>query len=107
MESDVSEVFLRTSDFAVEANYTFGNFNRNISVLFEENYESTDAFGNVQNTGPAAICAYAEILNDSDEEPDSSATLEIDGTTYHITSVKRSGQDCILILSEDAAALDA
>ena len=108
MKSDVAQVFMRASDFAVEADYTFGTFSRpKMGVLFEENYESHDVFGNVQSTGPAAICAYEEILNDDGDEPDSSATLEIDGTTYHVTNVKRSGDEAILILSEDAAQLDA
>lgn len=106
MESDVAKVFLRASDFAVEADYVFGAVSKRISVIFDENYSAADAFGvEVANSGPAAICRTSDIENDDDEIPgeneDDDATLEIGEVTYNVTKAARAGDTCLLILSRD------
>lgn len=107
--SDVPQVFLRTSDFATEADYTFGSVVRpRISVLFDENFDALTAFGvEVPTTGPYAVAALSDVLNDDGDLPDSSATLEIDGTTYHVTKPIKAAEMCVMILSRDEAAIDA
>jgi hypothetical protein len=106
MESDVSQVFLRTSDFAVEATFTFGSIVRpNISVVFDENYSAADTYGvEVANSGPAAICKTSDIENDDDEIPgenEDAATLLIGDVTYNVTKAARAGDTCLLIFSKD------
>lgn len=107
MESDVAKVFLRASDFAVEADFVFGDISRpKITVIFDENYSAADAFGiEVANTGPAAICKTSDIENDDEEIPgeneDDDATLEIGDIVYNVTKAARAGDTCLLILSKD------
>lgn len=105
MESDVANVFMRASDFAVEATFTFGAISRTISVVFDENYSAADAYGvEVANSGPAAICKTSDIQNDDDEIPgenEDAATLEIGGVTYNVTKAARAGDTCLVILSRD------
>lgn len=106
MESDVAGKFLRTSDFAVEASYIFGDVSKVISVLFDENYVGQDNYSNeVANSGPAAICQTSDIENSDSEVPgenaDDDATLEIDGTIYNVTKCARNGATSLLILARD------
>lgn len=106
MESDVAKVFLRASDFAVEGAFVFGDIEKTISVVFDENYSAADAYGvEVANSGPAALCRTSDIENDAEEIPgenaDDGATLQIGEITYNVTKAMRAGDTCLLILSRD------
>lgn len=106
MESDVAEVFLRASDFATEADFTFGDVSRRFNVLFDENYSGHDFYGHeVANSGPVALCQTSDVENGDNEVPgeneDDDSTLEINGTTYNVTKCARAGSTCLLTLTKD------
>jgi len=106
LKSDVSDILLRASDFAVEATITFDGSSKSINVVFDENYNGFDQFQHeVGNTGPVAICATADLENEDGEIPgevaDDEPTLEIDGSTYNVTKGARYGDTAVLFLSED------
>lgn len=105
--SDVSGIFARASDFGTEAEFDFVTVFRIINVLFEENYRGHDVYGNeVANLGPVAICATADVTNESGNVPGedsaNSATLKIGNTIYNVTKCAReSDGTSTLMLSKD------
>jgi hypothetical protein len=102
MESDVREVFTRASDFGTEAEYVFGDIARRIQVLFSENHDEIQGYGGeAVTTGPVAVASLVDVLNADDELPDTTATLEIDGTTYHVIKPIRAEGTCVMVLSRD------
>ncbi|MBT9168677.1 MAG: hypothetical protein DDT19_02025 [Syntrophomonadaceae bacterium] len=90
-ERDIDTFF---SDFAVDAVYTRGTVQRNIRVLFDEDYKTImDELVGVEGIESSAICRTSDVRDAVHND-----TLTISGVTYFVVGIQPDGTGITTLL---------